>query len=193
MPISVLAAEAPLDQRNLPRVLAHQRRLAGPCRERNHGQEGDPSACSAASGRGRRAVQPRGSRWRSHLLCSSLQRGIPLPGPAGCRCPRPDLPLEIHWLLRKVGVRNLQVQLDEIRFAAEPGGKPLFAMNPLFQRVVGSHPSRLGIDPLAVLQTGRHKAGFWSNATRAPFVLLRRRPFCSVLLQRGGLDPMALG
>ena len=33
------------------------------------------------------AVQPGGSRWRSHLLCSSLQRSIPLPGPAGCRCP----------------------------------------------------------------------------------------------------------
>jgi hypothetical protein len=51
---------------------------------------------------------------------------------------------------------------------AEPGGDLLFAANPLVQLVVGFHPSRLTISPVAVQQTGRLMACFRSNATRTP-------------------------
>ena len=51
---------------------------------------------------------------------------------------------------------------------AEPGGDLLFAANPLFELVVGFHSSRLTISPVAVQQTGRLMACFWSDATRTP-------------------------
>jgi hypothetical protein len=38
---------------------------------------------------------------------------------------------------------------------AKPGGKPLLAPNPLLELIVGLHPSRLTIDPVAVQQTGQ--------------------------------------
>src|SRR4051812_9764631 len=51
---------------------------------------------------------------------------------------------------------------------AEPGCDLLFAANPLIQLVVGFHPSRLTISPVAVQQTGQLTACSWSNATRTP-------------------------
>jgi hypothetical protein len=157
-----------------------------------------------ARGVGKEAVDPRAGRHRSGMIhtprvrAADLDRDqatVPirrlahdLPPPSLIAAPRRDL---TNRKARLMGSDDGPGPLLLGRFQsfggqAEPDGKPLFATNPFFQRVVGFHPSRLRIDPLAVQQTGRHKAGFWSNATRAPFVLLRRRPFCSVLLQRGG-------
>ena len=49
------------------------------------------------------------------------------------------------------------------RGEAEPGGDLLFAANPLSELVVGFHPSRLTISPVAVQQTGRLMACSWSK------------------------------
>jgi hypothetical protein len=51
---------------------------------------------------------------------------------------------------------------------AEPGGDLLFAANPPVQLVVGFHPPRLTISPVAVQKTGRLMACFRSDATRTP-------------------------
>src|SRR3954468_13572454 len=62
---------------------------------------------------------------------------------------------------------------EPLRGEAEPGGQPLFALNPLAELVVGFHPSRLSTVPAAVQQTGRLLPGFWSDAPHAPDFLGR--------------------
>src|SRR5204863_5291094 len=57
---------------------------------------------------------------------------------------------------------------EPFRGEAQPGGQPLFALNPLAELVVGFHPSRLSTVPAAVQQTGRLMPGFWSGAPHAP-------------------------
>src|SRR3954471_8041777 len=79
---------------------------------------------------------------------------------------------------------------EPFRREAEPGGQPLFALNPLAELVVGFHPSRLSTVPTAVQQTGRLMPGFWSDAPHAPYIVRQReRPggWCprAALLFRG--------
>ena len=57
---------------------------------------------------------------------------------------------------------------EPFRGEAQPGGKPLFAPDPLSQIVVGFYLSRLNINRAAVQQTGRLMASSWSNDTRTP-------------------------
>lgn len=63
---------------------------------------------------------------------------------------------------------------EPFRGEAEPGGQPLFALNPLAELVVGFHPSRLSTVPAAVQQTGRLMPGFWSDAPHAPVLSVER-------------------
>src|SRR3954454_14081762 len=64
---------------------------------------------------------------------------------------------------------------EPFRGEAQPGGQPLFALNPLAELVVGFHPSRLSTVPAAVQQTGRLMPGFWSDAPHAPRTVNRMR------------------
>src|SRR5690349_16765707 len=50
------------------------------------------------------------------------------------------------------------------RGEAEACGNLLLAANPLLELVVGFHPSRLTVSPVAVQQTGRLMATFCSDA-----------------------------
>src|SRR5512135_793085 len=68
------------------------------------------------------------------------------------------------------------VLFEPFRGQAEAGRKLPFALNPLVERVVGLHPFRIGTTLSAVQQTGRLRAGFWSDAPHAP---TRSRPGAS--------------
>ncbi len=54
------------------------------------------------------------------------------------------------------------------RGQGESGGEPLLASDPLFQLVVGFHPSRPSIGPVAVQRTGRLSVVFCFVATGTP-------------------------
>jgi hypothetical protein len=58
--------------------------------------------------------------------------------------------------------------LQAFRGQAEPRAIPPYAANPLFELVVGFHSPKLINNSLAVQQTGRLVACFWSDATRPP-------------------------
>jgi hypothetical protein len=67
--------------------------------------------------------------------------------------------------------------------------RPEKASGPENVAVIGREPNQFAVRPA----NWTAWAGFWFNATRNPYVLVRRRPFRAGRLQRGCFDPIALG